>query len=197
MHMLIYNLISINSVWHYKHLVFTYYVYILINIFIERGQAHDMALIYEYTYLLLCMLHIFQEEVQQMSLHERWKVLGICFQLHTQQQTYSMSYDQGQWGSSQAKHVALTGWCDLNPFRTWQVLYSSCVHHRDMMITLRQNNIAMENGPGLKMCFLLKLEIFHCYVSLPEGIPWSAPRAPMIPVATFRRFFFLKPLGFG
>ena len=27
----------------------------------------------------------------------------------------------------------------------------------------------MENGPGLKMYFLLKMVIFHCYVSLPEG----------------------------
>ena len=27
----------------------------------------------------------------------------------------------------------------------------------------------MENGPGLKMYFLLKLGIFHCYVSLPGG----------------------------
>ena len=25
------------------------------------------------------------------------------------------------------------------------------------------------NGPGLKMYFLLKMGIFHCYVSLPEG----------------------------
>ena len=28
----------------------------------------------------------------------------------------------------------------------------------------------LENGLGLKMYFLLKMEIFHCYVSLPEGI---------------------------
>ena len=27
----------------------------------------------------------------------------------------------------------------------------------------------MDNGPGLKMIFLLKMGIFHCYVSLPEG----------------------------
>ena len=27
----------------------------------------------------------------------------------------------------------------------------------------------MENGPYLKMYFLLKIGIFHCYVSLPEG----------------------------
>ena len=27
----------------------------------------------------------------------------------------------------------------------------------------------MENGPGLKMYFLLEMVIFHCYVSLPEG----------------------------
>ena len=27
----------------------------------------------------------------------------------------------------------------------------------------------MENGPGLKMSFLLKMGRFHCYVSLPEG----------------------------
>ena len=27
----------------------------------------------------------------------------------------------------------------------------------------------MENGPGLKMYFLSKMGIFHCYVSLPEG----------------------------
>ena len=32
------------------------------------------------------------------------------------------------------------------------------------------SNIAMENGPGLKMHFLSKMGIFHCYVSLPEGI---------------------------
>ena len=28
----------------------------------------------------------------------------------------------------------------------------------------------MENGPGLKMYLLLKMVIFHCYVSLPKGI---------------------------
>ena len=28
----------------------------------------------------------------------------------------------------------------------------------------------MENGPGLKMYFLLRMGIFHCYVSLPEVI---------------------------
>ena len=28
-----------------------------------------------------------------------------------------------------------------------------------------------ENGPGMKMCFLImNIGIFHCYVSLPEGI---------------------------
>ena len=27
----------------------------------------------------------------------------------------------------------------------------------------------MENGPGLKMYFLLNMGIFHGYVSLPEG----------------------------
>ncbi len=27
----------------------------------------------------------------------------------------------------------------------------------------------MENGPGLKMYFLLRMGIFHCYASLPEG----------------------------
>ena len=31
-------------------------------------------------------------------------------------------------------------------------------------------NVAMENGPGLKMYFLLKMGIFHCYVSLPGGM---------------------------
>ena len=34
----------------------------------------------------------------------------------------------------------------------------------------------MENGPGLKMYFLLKIAIFHCYVSLLEGT-WEN-RAP-------------------
>ena len=29
----------------------------------------------------------------------------------------------------------------------------------------------MENGPGLKMYFLLKMGICHCYVSLLEGTP--------------------------
>ena len=33
----------------------------------------------------------------------------------------------------------------------------------------KKPNIAMENGPGLKMYFLLNMGIFHCYVSLPEG----------------------------
>ena len=28
---------------------------------------------------------------------------------------------------------------------------------------------AMENGPGLKMYFLLNRGIFHCYVGLPDG----------------------------
>ena len=41
--------------------------------------------------------------------------------------------------------------------------------------TLRSTNMAMENGPGLKMYFLLKMEIFHCYVSLPEAIMRSMP----------------------
>ena len=27
----------------------------------------------------------------------------------------------------------------------------------------------LENGPGLKMYLLLKMVIFHCHVSLPEG----------------------------
>ena len=27
----------------------------------------------------------------------------------------------------------------------------------------------MGNGPGLKMYFLVKMGMFHCYVSLPEG----------------------------
>ena len=31
--------------------------------------------------------------------------------------------------------------------------------------------MAMENGPEMKMYFLLKIEIFRCYLSLPEGIP--------------------------
>ena len=35
--------------------------------------------------------------------------------------------------------------------------------------TPRQSNIAMENGPGLKMYVLLKMGTFHFYVSLPEG----------------------------
>ena len=30
-------------------------------------------------------------------------------------------------------------------------------------------DIAMEKGPGLKMYSVLKMVIFHCYVSLPEG----------------------------
>ena len=35
--------------------------------------------------------------------------------------------------------------------------------------TLRWTSIAMENGPGLKMHFLVNMGIFHGYVSLPEG----------------------------
>ncbi len=31
----------------------------------------------------------------------------------------------------------------------------------------------MENGPGLKMYFLLNMGIFHSYVRLPEGIQWT------------------------
>ena len=34
--------------------------------------------------------------------------------------------------------------------------------------------MAMENGPGFQMYFLLKMGIFHCYVSLPEAIMGSA-----------------------
>jgi len=30
----------------------------------------------------------------------------------------------------------------------------------------------MENGPGLKMNFPSKVDIFHCYVTLPEGTRW-------------------------
>ncbi len=33
----------------------------------------------------------------------------------------------------------------------------------------RLKNKTMENGPGLKMYFLLKMVMFHCYVSLPKG----------------------------
>ena len=33
----------------------------------------------------------------------------------------------------------------------------------------------MENGPGLKMYFLLNMGIFHCYVSLPEGTKLDDP----------------------
>ena len=29
--------------------------------------------------------------------------------------------------------------------------------------------MAMENGPQLEMHFLLKMEMFHCYLNLPEG----------------------------
>ena len=35
---------------------------------------------------------------------------------------------------------------------------------------LWQTNIAIEKGPGMKMYVLLKMVIFHCHVSLPEGI---------------------------
>ena len=39
------------------------------------------------------------------------------------------------------------------------------------VFTLRETNIAMKNGPGWKMYFLLKMgDIPACYVSLPEGI---------------------------
>ena len=40
--------------------------------------------------------------------------------------------------------------------------------HGEPAVTLPETNIEMENGPGLKMYFLL-MGIFHCYVSLPEG----------------------------
>ena len=43
--------------------------------------------------------------------------------------------------------------------------------HVPKRYTLRESNIAMEFGTGLKMYFLLKTRIFHCYVSLPEGTP--------------------------
>ena len=42
--------------------------------------------------------------------------------------------------------------------------------------------MAMENGPEMKKYFLLKIEIFRCYVSLPEGIPKErSPRPLEIP----------------
>ncbi len=31
------------------------------------------------------------------------------------------------------------------------------------------SRVGMENGPGLKMYFLLNMGVFHCYVSLLEG----------------------------
>ena len=38
----------------------------------------------------------------------------------------------------------------------------------------------MENGPGLKMYFLLNIGIFHCYVSLPEGtLPETNGKKPL------------------
>ena len=43
-------------------------------------------------------------------------------------------------------------------------------------LTLRQSNTVMENGPGLKMYFLLNMMIFHCYVSLPQGICFKKHR---------------------
>ena len=40
---------------------------------------------------------------------------------------------------------------------------------------MENGHIAMENGPGLKMYFLLKMVIFHhYYVSLPEGTSSNA-----------------------
>ena len=33
----------------------------------------------------------------------------------------------------------------------------------------------MENGPGLKMYFLFKMGMFHCYVTLPERIFFFVP----------------------
>ena len=36
----------------------------------------------------------------------------------------------------------------------------------------------MENWPGLKMYFLLNMGIFHCYVSLPEGISFVGINRP-------------------
>ena len=43
-----------------------------------------------------------------------------------------------------------------------------------MYLPSPETNIAMENGPGLKMYCPIKMGIFHCYVSLPECI--SSPR---------------------
>ena len=47
-----------------------------------------------------------------------------------------------------------------------QVTRKSCKGLR----RLWQTNIAIEKGPGMKMYVLLKMVIFHCHVSLPEGI---------------------------
>ena len=54
------------------------------------------------------------------------------------------------------------------------VAYCMCKEHPqslfvmlDLLLdTLWETKIAIENGPGINMYFLLKTRIFHCYVSL-------------------------------
>ena len=50
--------------------------------------------------------------------------------------------------------------------------------------TLVNQHSWLENGPGMKMYFLLKMGMFHCYVSVPEGIPspliWGSFHKPSI-----------------
>ena len=51
-------------------------------------------------------------------------------------------------------------------------------------------------GP-LKMYFLLKIVIFHCYVSLPEGTPsFMVGFSSLIVMVAFSVVFFLKVFGF-
>ena len=57
-----------------------------------------------------------------------------------------------------------------NSMRSGQMI----LYHLPRFITLRQTNIAMENGE-LEMYVLLKMVIFHCYVSLPEHVLSPGP----------------------
>ena len=61
--------------------------------------------------------------------------------------------------------------------------------------------MAMENGPGLKMYFLLHMGIFYCHVSFLEcnfychlvSIAWNLKKAPILEKAKYRH----KPPIFG
>ena len=68
-----------------------------------------------------------------------------------------------------ANHVTGDDWCDLVTVDAFMVIIYKTVGP----VTLWWTNIAIENG-HLQWIFPLKMVIFHCYVSSPEGTQFAS-----------------------